>query len=195
MNERISEGKTTAVSRNKNEEGTRSPSPERKVARCSAPSRGRFAGAAAPPLTAPARRALPKAGEGQTVSPTEALDSGCRSLSADETAYVGTTIGLDLGDRWSHYCVLKAAGHKLSEGRVATTQEALREHFEALSEARVIMEVGTHSPWISRLLAELGHEVLVANARKLAVLLHRLWKPGEAYEPLRNRPDATTIAA
>lgn len=170
MKKRISEHKATTAARSKNQEGTRSPSPERKVARCSTPSRVRFAGAAAPPLTAPARRALPKAGEGQTVSPTEALSSGCQSLLADETAYVGTTIGLDLGDRWSHYCVLSSTGHKVSEGRVATTQDALREHFELLRRARVIMEVGTHSPWVSRLLSELGHEVLVANARKLALI-------------------------
>src|SRR5450759_4986666 len=31
---------------------------------------------------------------------------------------------------------------------------------------RIALEVGTHSPWVSRLLKELGHEVLVANPRK-----------------------------
>src|SRR5438445_13740382 len=72
------------------------PSPTQNVARCSEPSRVRCAGADAPPLTAPARRALPKAGEGQTVSPTEALGSGCGSAPE-------MTIGLDLGDRFSRY--------------------------------------------------------------------------------------------
>jgi transposase len=53
---------------------------------------------------------------------------------------------------------------------VATTNKALGDHFGALPRARVVVEVGTHSPWVSRLLQELGHEVLVANARKLQLI-------------------------
>jgi transposase len=36
---------------------------------------------------------------------------------------------------------------------------------------------------------------VVAVARKLAVLLHRLWVSGEAYEPLRNSQKAMSAAA
>src|SRR5262245_54760184 len=71
----------------------------------------------------------------------------------------GVTIGLDLGDKWSHYFVLNPDGTLGGNGRVATTRKALRGHFEALRPARVALEVGTHSRWISALLEECGHEV------------------------------------
>src|SRR6185369_17326193 len=88
-----------------------SPSPAQKVARCSAPSRVRSAGAGAPPLTAPVRRALPKAGEGQTVSPTEALGSGCQQpKSIAKLKSPAMTIGLDLGDRLSCFFVVASDG-------------------------------------------------------------------------------------
>jgi transposase len=53
------------------------------------------------------------------------------------------------------------------EGRVATRAAALRRRFSTAEPVRVVLEAGTHSPWVSRLLAELGHEVIVANPRKL----------------------------
>src|SRR5262249_30883218 len=80
------------------------------------------------------------------------------------------TIGLDLGDRNSWYCVLDEAGHIQLEQRVRTTAKALREVFGAMPRSRMALEIGTHSPWISRLLAELGHEVIVANARKVRLI-------------------------
>jgi len=78
-----------------------------------------------------------------------------------------TTIGMDLGDQWSHYCVLNEDGEIVEEGRFRTTPEALAKHFEALSPARIAMEAGTHSIWISEQLREFGHEVIVANVREL----------------------------
>lgn len=80
------------------------------------------------------------------------------------------TIGLDLGDRHSRYCALDQEGTIVWEGSVTTRQNALRELFGALACCRVVIEVGTHSPWISRLLATLGHEVIVANARKVRLI-------------------------
>jgi hypothetical protein len=71
----------------------------------------------------------------------------------------------DLGDRNSWYCVLDDAGQIQLEQRVRTTAKALREVFGALPRSRIALEIGTHSPWISGLLSELGHEVIVANAR------------------------------
>ena len=79
-------------------------------------------------------------------------------------------IGLDLGDRTSDYSVLDEQGSIVEEGRLATTQAGLSRRFGALPRARIAMEVGTHSPWVSRLLKDLGHEVLVANARKLRLI-------------------------
>lgn len=80
------------------------------------------------------------------------------------------TVGLDLGDRFIHYCMLNAAGEVVEEGRIPTKEAALRRHFEGERRQRVAMECGTHSPWISRLLHKLGHQVIVANARKLRAI-------------------------
>ena len=80
------------------------------------------------------------------------------------------TIGLDLGDRNSWYCVVDEAGQIQQEQRVRTNAKALQEVFGAMPRSRIALEIGTHSPWISRLLRELGHEVMVANARRVAHL-------------------------
>jgi transposase len=85
------------------------------------------------------------------------------------------TIGLDLGDRNSWYCVVDEAGQIQLEQRVRTTAKALQEVFGALPGSRVALEIGTHSRWISRLLSELGHEVIVANARKVRLIGESRW--------------------
>ena len=80
------------------------------------------------------------------------------------------TIGLDLGDKTSRYCVLGDKGEVLSEGAVATTKKAMTEKFAGARRCRVAMEVGTHSPWLSLLLTALGFEVIVANARQVQLI-------------------------
>lgn len=77
------------------------------------------------------------------------------------------TVGMDLGDRFSYFCVLAADGEIVAEGRVPTTPTAIRRYLESLPTCRIAMECGTHSPWISRIAEELGHHTLVANAREL----------------------------
>lgn len=79
-------------------------------------------------------------------------------------------VGLDLGDRYSWLCVLDEDGVVVEEGRIQTTQAALRRWFGVRATARVAIEVGTHSPWVSRLLKELGHDVIVANARHVRMI-------------------------
>jgi transposase len=96
------------------------------------------------------------------------------------------TIGLDLGDRNSWYCVLDEAGQIQLEQRVGTNAKGLREVFGRLPHSRIALETGTHSPWISRLLSELGHEVIVANARKVRLI-------GESRKK-DDRLDAQTLA-
>jgi len=81
-----------------------------------------------------------------------------------------STIGIDLGDRWSRYCVLDRAGTVVEEDRVRTTAEALKEQFGGLPPTRVVLEAGTHSPWVSRLLESMGHQAIVANARKVRLI-------------------------
>src|SRR5450759_5449795 len=80
------------------------------------------------------------------------------------------TVGLDLGDRFIQVCVLDETGEVLEEARLATRAEALRRRFSTGESLRMVLEAGTHSPWVSRLLAELGHEVIVANPRKLRLI-------------------------
>ncbi|HEY4052891.1 MAG TPA: IS110 family transposase, partial [Terriglobales bacterium] len=96
------------------------------------------------------------------------------------------TIGLDLGDRNSWCCVVNEAGQIQLEQRVRTNEKGLREIFGAMPRSRIALEIGTHSPWISRLLSELGHEVIVANARKVRLI-------GESRKK-DDRLDAQTLA-
>src|SRR6266702_2885278 len=77
------------------------------------------------------------------------------------------TIGLDLGDRWSFYCVLDEAGQIILEQKLPTTPEAMKQTFESIPRSLIALETGTHSPWVSRLLRELGHEVLVVEGEKV----------------------------
>jgi transposase len=80
------------------------------------------------------------------------------------------TVGLDLGDRSSFYCVLDEAGDVLIEQMLSTTPKAIKEIFGAMPRSRIALETGTHSPWISRLLSELGHEAIVAHARSVRLI-------------------------
>ena len=104
---------------------------------------------------------------------TGKLDMPAVSTSAKENRRGNTvgpnrdrlTVGVDLGDRWSQYCILGLAGETLAEGQLRTTQEDVREFFQALTVARVVIEVGTHSAWMQEVITEWGHEVLVANPR------------------------------
>jgi len=81
------------------------------------------------------------------------------------------TIGIDLGDKWSHFSAIDfSTGEVLEEGRVPTTPKGFRRKFESGDSARVVVEVGTHSRWSSQLLEELGHDVIVANPRMLRLI-------------------------
>jgi transposase len=81
------------------------------------------------------------------------------------------TAGLDLGDRYSHLCLIdQESGEIMEEGRLRTSPEAFRRRFASEQPMRIAIEAGTHSPWASRVLEGCGHEVLVANARKLRLI-------------------------
>src|ERR1700746_1710136 len=76
------------------------------------------------------------------------------------------TIGMDLGDHWSCYCILDEAGEIILEQRVAMTPEAMKQAFSKIPRSLIAMETGTHSPWASRLLTELGYKVIVARPQR-----------------------------
>ncbi len=86
----------------------------------------------------------------------------------DDTTEV--IIGLDISDRFTHGCTLDARGVRVEEFRVRTTEKALTEKLQGVPRARVIFEAGTHSPWMSRVLTALGHEVVVAHASRVALI-------------------------
>ena len=78
------------------------------------------------------------------------------------------TVGVDLGDQWSNYCILGLGGETLTEGQFRTRRPEVVEFFQGLARSRVVIEVGTHSAWVREVIAGLGHEVLVANPRRMA---------------------------
>jgi transposase len=96
------------------------------------------------------------------------------------------TIGLDLGDRSSWYCVLDEAGEVRLEQKLGTTPKAMNQVFGGMPRSRIALETGMHSPWVSRLLNELGHEVIVAHARNVRLI-------GESRKK-DDRLDAQTLA-
>ena len=95
-------------------------------------------------------------------------------------------VGLDLGDKYSYIAILDKEGELIEETRLPTTKTSFQQRFSMLPPCRVAMEVGTHSRWSSHLLTELGHDVLVANARKLRAIYHNPRKD--------DRADAETLA-
>jgi transposase len=114
------------------------------------------------------------------------------------------TIGMDLGDKTSRVCFLNEECEVIREGSVATTKKGMAQMFGAMGHCRIALEVGTHSPWVSRLLKSFGHEVIVANARQVklisnssrkddkldALLLARLAKMDpELLRPIRHRSE------
>ncbi len=80
------------------------------------------------------------------------------------------TIGLDLGDKHTTGCVLDDSGEVVETFRVRTTRPGLERKLGSFSPSRVVLEVGTHSPWISRLVSEVGHEAIVANPRRVRLI-------------------------
>jgi len=95
-------------------------------------------------------------------------------------------VGLDLGDKFSYITIIDQEGELIEESRLPTTRASFQRKFSTLQPCRVAMEVGTHSRWASHLLRELGHDVLVANARKLKAIYHNPRKG--------DRADAETLA-
>ena len=74
------------------------------------------------------------------------------------------SVGLDVGDKWTVLCFVEIlGGDVVKRDRVRSTPEAMMEYFGDLEAMRLVLEVGPHSPWMSRTLAGCGHEVLVVD--------------------------------
>ena len=91
-------------------------------------------------------------------------------MSLNEREANTLVIGIDLGDRSSAYCVRTLGQQMVKEATVATTATAIEEAFRELRRQRFVIETGTHSRWVAQLLELMGHEVIVANARKLKLI-------------------------
>lgn len=79
-------------------------------------------------------------------------------------------IGLDVSDKTTTFEVVDYhSGEVVGRGKIATTGQAVK-GFLTRPRARVVLETGTHSPWMSRQARECGHEVIVSNARKVALI-------------------------
>jgi transposase len=90
------------------------------------------------------------------------------------------TVWIDLGDKYSSRCLLDTeSGEMIEEGRLRTSPEAFKRRFTSEQPLRIAIEAGTHSPWVSRLLEECGHEVLVANPRKVRLIYANKHKTDE----------------
>lgn len=94
--------------------------------------------------------------------------------------------GLDVGDRVTHVCFLDGKRQVVERLRLATTPEGVRKVFGGRDRCKVVLEVGSQSPWMSALLRSLGHEVLVADARRVAAVTRSGRKS--------DRRDAETLA-
>ena len=77
-------------------------------------------------------------------------------------------VGLDLADRRASFCAVDRPSGELRRGSVKMEREALRELFGEAPASRVVMEAGTHTPWVAGELRALGHEAVVVDARILA---------------------------
>ena len=86
---------------------------------------------------------------------------------SSQELFPNLTIGLDLGDKVSRTCEIDAAGKMVKTAAVATTPGAFERYFGGRPPCRVVLEVSTHSPWVSRQLKSLGHEVVVANTGEI----------------------------
>lgn len=114
------------------------------------------------------------------------MRKGIRETESEWKQRPDRTVGVDLGDRFSRYCVLNGDGEVMEEGQVRTSEAGFRRHWEGEPRQRIVLETGTHSPWISRLLQGFGHQVIVANARKLRAISQN--------ESKNDRQDAEMLA-
>jgi transposase len=109
-----------------------------------------------------------------------------KHLTISQPEYEVLTIGLDLGDRTSYYCLLNSKGDVVAEGSLTSKPATFRTYFAGLRPCRIAFEVGGHSRWANALLNELGYEVIVANASQVRLIYDSSRKT--------DRVDARTLA-
>jgi len=86
------------------------------------------------------------------------------------TAVSPITVGLDVGDKLTHFCALDASRKVVARGSFKTTREQLEQGMLPFAGSKVILEAGSQSPWMSRVLCGKGHDVLVADPRRVQLI-------------------------
>lgn len=97
-------------------------------------------------------------------------DNSISSVVTTTLSIPSLTIGVDLGDRESHYCAMDANGVVKERGSLSTTKQAFAKFFGSYARSRVVYEVGTHSKWVTLVLDSIGCETVVANPRRLKLI-------------------------
>jgi transposase len=128
----------------------------------------------------------------QSIQKVEALlarlqsHDAAKSGRASELEEATWFLGIDLGDKSSHYCIIDAEANVVAEGSLVTQAAEFERYLSGIGKSRIALEVGTHSPWVSALLETYGHEVYVANPRKMESIHKNRRK--------NDRVDAQTLA-
>jgi transposase len=104
----------------------------------------------------------------------------------NQAAKKKVTLGIELGDRTSRYCLLDEEEVVVAEASTPTTQAGIAKVFGAMARCRIAVEAGGHSPWVSKKLEAYGHEVIVANPRNVRLIAESTRKD--------DRLDARTLA-
>ena len=79
-------------------------------------------------------------------------------------------LGIDVHHKYSEICWLTEEGEVKLRRRLPTTEASLRRFFGRKASVRVVLESSCVTPWVSRLLSEMGHEVVVLNPRRVRLI-------------------------
>jgi transposase len=95
-------------------------------------------------------------------------DNRVGELDLEWNLEVLASLGVDLDQFWNrnelNALLIDEAGELILESKLPTTPKGIEEVFGRIPRSRVAFETGTHSPWVSRQMSQLGHEVIVAHA-------------------------------
>lgn len=78
--------------------------------------------------------------------------------------------GIDLHQKHSEICILDETGAVVERVTISTTRTGLDRYFGKSEPMRVAMEAGGSSPWVSRLIAGHGHDVVVCSPRRVRLI-------------------------
>lgn len=138
------------------------------------------------PTTSVAQSEAPVTKPAKSSSRTRRAKPRKKSLAVDPALRAPKrTVGIDVSERTVQICEIDLDG-QITEIKMSNTRDRLREYFEGQDELRIVLEVGSHSRWITELLRDLKHQVLVADPRRLKLISATLYKD--------DRLDAETLA-